>query len=171
MADEPAVTPYGVRSSAAPEQLSVFSFLVGKWEGVGKTRLPDGSYAEYPVSWIGRYILDGTAIADEAHAPFPDGSPGLGISIRSFDAASGAWTIEFINVSMSFIRSQVNARSGSVRQAGDAIVVLDEHGDKLFREVYRRPSEDVFTYAFETSADGGATWDAGSIEFTLKKVE
>ncbi|NIR58034.1 MAG: hypothetical protein GWO02_00180, partial [Gammaproteobacteria bacterium] len=53
--------------------MSVFSFLVGKWEGAGKTRLPDGSYAEYPVTWIGRYILDGTAIADEAHAPFPDG--------------------------------------------------------------------------------------------------
>jgi hypothetical protein len=36
----------------------VFAFLIGKWEGRGKTRLPDGKVAEYSVAWIGRYILD-----------------------------------------------------------------------------------------------------------------
>jgi hypothetical protein len=34
------------------------------------------------VSWIGRYILEGTAIADELHSAYPDGRPFLGISFR-----------------------------------------------------------------------------------------
>jgi hypothetical protein len=46
----------------------VFAFIVGKWQGTGTTRLPDGKVAEFAVSWIGRYILDGNAIADEVHS-------------------------------------------------------------------------------------------------------
>ena len=38
-----------------------------------------------PGSWIGRYILDGTAIADEGHGPYPDGTPFLGITFRQYD--------------------------------------------------------------------------------------
>jgi hypothetical protein len=48
----------------APKELEAFSFLIGKWEGVGKTKLADGRSAEFAVSWIGRYILDGTVIAE-----------------------------------------------------------------------------------------------------------
>jgi len=81
----PSKTIYGERTARAPRELDVFAFLIGTWEGRGKTRLPDGKVAEYPVAWIGRYILDGTAIADEAHAPYPDGRPSLGITFRQYD--------------------------------------------------------------------------------------
>ena len=39
-------TQHVYRNAAAPVELSVFSFLVGKWDGKGRTRLPDGSTAE-----------------------------------------------------------------------------------------------------------------------------
>ena len=81
---DPSKTTYGERNPSAPKELGVFSFLVGKWQGTGKTRLPDGKVAEFSgVSWIGRYILDGTAIADEVHAAYPDGRPALGISFST----------------------------------------------------------------------------------------
>jgi hypothetical protein len=32
----------------------------------------EGTVAEWPVTWIDRCVLDGTAIADELHAPAPD---------------------------------------------------------------------------------------------------
>ena len=47
MAQEPALTAYGDRRESAPEELDLFSFLIGKWEGSGKTRLDDGTIAEY----------------------------------------------------------------------------------------------------------------------------
>ena len=94
MAQAPAITIYGDRHESAPEELELFSFLIGKWEGSGRTRLDDGTIAEYDgLTWIGRYVLDGMAIADEFHGPQPDGSPDLGISFRFFDPESGAWII------------------------------------------------------------------------------
>jgi hypothetical protein len=101
-------TTYGERSPHAPQELDVFAFLIGKWDGQGKTTLPDGKVAEFPVTWIGRYILDGMAIADEMHASSPDGSPYLGISLRQFDANRRTWVIEYLNVTHSFLRRQVN---------------------------------------------------------------
>jgi hypothetical protein len=82
MLPDSSKTIHGERSPRAPRELDVFAFLIGTWEGLGKTRLPDGTVAEYPIAWVGRYILDGTAIADEAHAPYPDGTPSLGITFR-----------------------------------------------------------------------------------------
>ena len=104
---DPTKTAYGEKSPRAAKELDVFAFLIGKWEGRGKTRLPDGKVAEYPVAWVGRYILDGTAIADEVHAPYPDGRPSLGITFRQYDETRKAWVIEFLNVSESFLRRQV----------------------------------------------------------------
>jgi hypothetical protein len=86
-AAEPAISAYGERNPNAPSELNAFAFLVGKWEGAGKAKLPDGKVAEFAVSWIGRYILDGMAIADEFHSLAPDGSPYLGISFRQYDPA------------------------------------------------------------------------------------
>lgn len=69
-----SMTTYGERNPGSPQELNVFSFLIGKWEGKAKTKIENGKFAEYDVTWIGRYILDGTAIADELHGPAPDGS-------------------------------------------------------------------------------------------------
>jgi len=97
---DPSKTTYGERSPQAPQELDVFAFLIGKWEGVGKTRLPDGKVVEYPLTWIWRYILDGTAIAINAtsirtapiairpHRNSPDavsicGSSVVGVIVRS----------------------------------------------------------------------------------------
>src|SRR5580698_2011933 len=111
-AAEPAITPYGHKNVQAPTQLSDFSFLVGTWQGSGRTRLADGSYAQFSgVTWIGRYILNGMAIADEFHASTPDGKAYLGISLRQFDTQHHAWIIEYLNVTNSFLR-QVDPGSG-----------------------------------------------------------
>jgi hypothetical protein len=98
-------TTYGERNPGSPNELEAFAFLVGKWQGTGKVRLPDGKVAEFSgVSWIGRYILDGTAIADELHSAYPDGRPFLGISLRQYDASRKTWIVEHLNVSDSFLR-------------------------------------------------------------------
>jgi hypothetical protein len=169
---KPAVTAYGDRHEAAPEELDLFSFLIGKWQGSGKTRLPDGTIAEYDgLTWIGRYALDGMAIIDELHAPLPDGGTGLGITFRYFDSDSDSWIVEFLNVSNSFIRRQVNARSGAVEKDGSTVVVTSVDGESSSREYYRVIDDDSFVYTIDLTNDGGETWNRGSIEFTMTRVE
>lgn len=167
---DPSKTTYGERNPAAPKELDVFSFLIGKWEGTGSARLADGRVAEFPVSWIGRYILDGTAIADEGHAPYPDGRPGLGISFRHYDAGRKTWIVEFLNVSESFVRKQVNGRSGRVEVDGATVTVLTE-GPTPSRERYRVVDRDNWVYAIDVSTDGGRTWNERQVEMSFRRLE
>ena len=168
----PAITTYGDRHEAAPQELDLFSFLIGKWEGSGRTRLADGTVAEYDgLTWIGRYALDGMAIVDELHAPLPDGGRGLGITLRYFDTGSDCWVVEFLNVTNSFIRRQVNARSGTVEKQGSTVVVTSVSDETMGREFYRLINDDRFVYTIDLSNDRGETWNTGSIEFTMNRVE
>ena len=168
----PAITTYGDRNEAAPEELELFSFLIGKWEGSGKTRLADGTIAEYGgLLWIGRYALDGMAVIDELHAPLPGGGTGLGITLRYFDPDDDSWVVEFLNVTNSFIRRQVNARSGAVERDGSTVVVTSVNDESISREYYRLIDGDNFVYTIDLSNDGGETWNKGPIEFTMHRVE
>ena len=166
-----AITPYGERNARAPAELDLFSFLVGKWHGVGTTTAPDGTPVQFDMTWIGRYVLDGTAIADEFHGATPDGKPYLGVSLRHYDAPQRAWIVEYVNVTGSFLRRQVNARSGSVSRQEDAIVVASEDGQMRIRELYRVSGRDRFTYTTELSQDAGQTWGPRAFEISLTRVE
>ena len=168
---DPSKTTFGELSASAPKELRVFSFLVGKWNGKGKTKLPNGTVAEFPVSWIGRYVLDGTAIADEMHAPAPDGSPYLGISLRQYDPGRKTWIVEYLNVSGSFLRKQVNATAGSVEVSGRNVTVASESPGVTIREHYLVPDDKSFTYRLDVSNDGGRTWNSGQIEMELRRSE
>ena len=170
-AASPAVTSYGKRNPNAPAELDAFAFLVGKWEGAGKTQLPDGKVAEFAVSWVGRYVLDGMVIADEFHSSSPDGSPYLGISLRSYDEVKKAWIVEYINVSSSFLRRQVDADSGSVERRGQTIVVISQSPDIWSRETYRVTSPNHFTYRIDTSVDRGHRWSDSQIEMMFVRKE
>jgi hypothetical protein len=170
----PGTTIYGERNANAPKELGAFAFLVGKWEGGGKTTTADGKIVEFGgVTWIGRYVLDGMVIADEIHASeTPDGKPAFGISLRQYDAVKKAWIVEFLNVSNSFLRKQVNATSGAVTLEGATVVVIGDAPDTRGREIYRVESHDRFTYTLDLSNDGGRTWNvAGHTEMSFSRTE
>ena len=169
--NDPTKTTYGEIAPGAPPELRIFSFLIGKWEGGGKTRLGDGTMAEFPVTWIGRYILDGTAIADELHAPAPDGTPYLGITLRQFDPGRQGWIIEFLNVTGSFLRRQVNADAGSVVVNGQDVTVNSASPGISIREHYLVPDREQLTYRLDVSSDDGQTWVEGQVEMNFRRVE
>jgi hypothetical protein len=171
MAAEPAITTYGQVNAAAPRQLNLFGFLVGKWKGAGTARLADGSHAQFELTWIGRYILNGMAIADEFHSLAPDGKPYLGISIRQFDLSHDSWIIEYLNVSGSFLRRQVSPQSGSVSLQAGTIVVISEDAQTRIRESYRVADQNHFTYTTDMSRDAGRSWEPVSIEMSMERVE
>lgn len=167
----PSITTYGEANADAPRELSAFAFLIGRWEGTGKTKLPDGKVGEFPITWIGRYILDGMAIADEGHSAMPDGSPYLGITLRSYDSAKKSWVVEFLNVNGSFLRRQVNPGSGSVQVRGRDVVVISQSEDAWIRETYHVASADRFTYSMDLSQDRGQSWTLGQVEMSLSRKE
>jgi Protein of unknown function (DUF1579) len=166
---DPSITTYGEKSPGSPQELSVFSFLIGKWDGKGRTKLENGKFAEYDVTWIGRYILDGTAIADELHGPAPDGSPYLGISLRQYDAQRRRWIIEYLNVTNSFLRRQVNRESGAVRVSGRNVTVTSESPGIVVREQYQVENDNTFVYRLDVSNDGGESWNEGQVEMTFRR--
>ena len=166
---DPTKTAYGEKSPRAPKELDVFAFLIGKWEGRGKTRLADGTVAEYPVAWIGRYILDGTAIADESHGPYPDGRPFLGISFRQYDQGRKTWIVEHLNVSESFLRRQVREGTGSVAVNDRTVTVTSASPGVVVREHYVVTDADNWVFRLDSSNDDGRTWNEGAIEFTFRR--
>ena len=167
--NDPSKTTYGERNPGAPQELGVFAFLVGKWDGKGKTRLENGKFAEFAVTWIGRYILDGMAIADEMHSSAPDGSPYLGISLRQYDTNRRTWIIEYLNVSNSFLRKQVNPGAGSVTVNGRNVTVTSESPGVRIREHYQVADQDNWVYRLDVSNDDGKTWNEGQIEMTFRR--
>jgi Protein of unknown function (DUF1579) len=157
--NDPTKTTYGEKDQDTPKELDAFSFLIGTWEGKGKTRLDDGRWREYKVTVIGRYILGGTAIADEFHAPTPDGKPYLGINLRHYDRNRQTWVVEYLNVSNSFLRKLVNSRSGSVTVSGRNVTVAGESPEFSYRERYEVEDGGNWVLRIETSTDGGENWN------------
>ena len=135
------------------------------------TRLEDGNHAQFELTWIGRYILNGMAIADEIHSLAPDGQPYLGISLRHFDAKDNSWIVEYLNVSNSFLRRQVNPQSGNVSVDAGTVVVVSEDGKTRIRERYRVEDQNHFTYRTDMSHDEGRSWDAVLVEMTMTRVD
>lgn len=71
---------YGTLNPKAAPELSRFAFLIGSWKCEAKLLSPDGTWQKFMAAWLGHYILDGYAIADEyrtfARMRLPNG-PGI----------------------------------------------------------------------------------------------
>ena len=157
--NDPTKTTYGEKGQDTPKELDVFSFLIGTWEGNGKTRLDDGRVAEYKVTSIGRYILSGAAIADEFHATTPDGKLYLGINLWYYDRNRQNWVVEYLNVSNSFLRKLVNSSFGSVTVRGRNVTVASESPEMSYRERYEVEDGGSWILRADTSTDGGKNWN------------
>jgi hypothetical protein len=166
---DPAVTKYGTLNAAAPAELATFSFLVGTWAGTGTYRDPEGKLTSYELQWIGRYALNGMAIADELRAG--DGAAVQGLQLRYFDAGTKVWTIEFLNFVQSFLRKQVNAEVGAVIQEGARITIEQTGpGGAPGREVYTLVDADHFTYSLDNSKPDGS-WDESVFTMQMERRE
>jgi hypothetical protein len=166
---DPPKTSYGEMSSRAPRELGAFAFLIGRWDGTGRTRLPDGKVVEYPLTWIGRYILDGTAIADEVHGTARDGSRAVALTFRQFDGASKTWVIELLGLPDSRFFRQVHQGSGSVTVSGRNVTVISDGASGRIREHYLVADDDRWVYRLDESGDSGKSWNEGRTEYILQR--
>jgi hypothetical protein len=66
---------FGQANPNAPAALSRFAFLIGRWRCEARVRLDNGEWQTLQATWLGRFILDGYAIADEYRMTGSSGKP------------------------------------------------------------------------------------------------
>jgi hypothetical protein len=85
---------FGQPNPNAPAALSRFASLIGRWRCDAKVRSANREWQTFRAMWLGRFILDGYAIADEYRMT---GSSGelivLGMNIRTYDAPNRSGTL------------------------------------------------------------------------------
>jgi hypothetical protein len=64
---------FGKANPNAPKALSQFGFLIGRWRCEATVRLGEGTEQKLEATWLGRFILDGYAIAEEYRMTGPAG--------------------------------------------------------------------------------------------------
>jgi hypothetical protein len=90
---------FGKANPNAPAALSRFAFLIGRWRCEARVRLAHGEWQTLQATWLGRFILDGYAIADEYRMTGASGELiVLGMNLRTYDATKQTWNIKWLNV-------------------------------------------------------------------------
>lgn len=160
---------FGTPNPQAPSALSRFAFLIGKWQCDARVRLVDGEWQALQGTWVGRFILDGYAIADEYRMT---GSTGelivLGMNVRTYDATKQAWNIKWLNALAGTWVDLGPEELGGVTFEGRSIIYaftepVATHA--YTRATYTNISENHFTWRGERS-DNGKTWS----EFMVVEV-
>lgn len=153
---------YGKPNPNAPQELSKFAFLVGKWRSEAKLKQQDGTWEDLRALWEGRYILDGYAIADEYRMTTLAGELlVLGINIRTYDAKKKAWNLKWLNALAGTWTDLGPEELGGVVADAKAISYLMKEPvaqHAFTRATYTNISADHFTWRGDRSNDG-KTWD------------
>lgn len=145
----------------APAALSRFAFLVGRWRCEAKINTASGESQVFHASWLGRFILDGYAIADEYRMTSSSGELiVLGMNFRAFDAARQSWNIKWLNALAGRWTDLVSEEFGGVKFDGDSISYAFKEpaaSHAYTRATYTNISKTRFTWLGDKS-DDAKTW-------------
>jgi hypothetical protein len=152
---------FGQPNPDAPPALSRFAFLIGRWRCDAKIRVADGEWQTFPATWLGRFILDGHAIADEYRMTRDSGELiVLGLNLRSYDANKQIWNIKWLNALAGTWVDLGPEKLGGVTFDGQSITYALEEpmaAHAYTRATYTNISRTHFTWRGEKS-DDGKTW-------------
>jgi hypothetical protein len=155
---DPAHDDLGHANPKAPAALSLFAFLVGRWRCEARVRLTDGAWQTFHATWIGRFILDGYAIADEYRMTGPSGELiVVGLNLRVYDPARQVWNIKWLNALAGTWVDLGPEELGGVRVDDRSITYAFEEpmaGHAYTRATYTNISPTHFTWRGERSEDG-----------------
>lgn len=157
----------------APGELSRFDFVVGAWRGKASLRRDDGAWEHLDVSWNGRYILDGYAIADDYRMTTANGDLlVLGVNVRAYDPKSRVWRMKWLNALGGSWVDLGPEELGGVRVDENSITyeMHEPVADHPFtRATYTTVSKDVFTWRGERSHDRSSWEDFLLIELHRRR--
>jgi len=140
------------------EESALYGRFVGEWVFDNEYYRDDGSVASSAGEWNFAWALEGRAIVDlwtyptrAERARSGEGPGGLGVTVRTYDAAANAWRIAW---------SSVDGRCllFSGRRVGDEIVQEGEERGVPLRWIFFDIEAESFSWRAEDSSDGGRTW-------------
>jgi hypothetical protein len=151
---------FGNPNPNAPAALSRFAFLIGRWRCEARVRSAEGEWQTFEARWLGRFILDGYAIADEYRMT---GSSGelivLGMNLRTYDATKQIWNIKWLNALAGTWVDLGPEELGGVTFDGPSIIYAFKEpvaAHAYTRATYTNISQTHFTWRGEKSDDGKA---------------
>jgi len=155
-------TAYSSPNPKAPPELSQFAFLIGSWRCDVSVKATDGTWQKYQATWVGRYILDGYAIADEYR--MINGAGELivhGMNFRSYSVEKKTWVMRWLDIRRSSWVELGPQRLGGVRVSPQTITfnLVDIFApDAISRVTFSNIAADHFTWREDKSLDQGRTW-------------
>jgi len=148
---------FGKLNPNAPAALSRFAFLIGRWRCEARVRV-NGEWRRFEATWLGRFILDGYAIADEYRMKDPAGELiVLGMNFRTYDAAKQIWNIKWLNGLAGTWVDLGREELGGVRFDGQSITYAFKEpvaAHAYTRATYTNNSNAHFAWRGEKSDDG-----------------
>jgi hypothetical protein len=123
--------------------------------------LATGEWQTLQATWLGRFILEGYAIADEYRMTDASGEPiVLGMNLRAYDATSQTWNIKWLNALAGTWVDLGPEELGGVTFDGQSVIYAFKEPmapHAYTRATYTNISEEHFTWQGEKS-DDGKTW-------------
>lgn len=148
---------FGKPNPNAPPELSRFGFLIGKWLCEARVRSANGEPQIFQATWVGRYVLDGYAIADEYWMSDPSGKlVVLGMNFRTYNAAEQTWNIKWLNALTGIWTDLAPSELGGAHFDGQSITYAfrEPTADHRYtRATYTSVSKSRFTWRGEKSDD------------------
>ena len=130
---------------------------MGRWEFKAKLKSANGEWQTLEGTWLGHYILDGYAIADEYRMTRPSGElMVLGMNFRTYDAAHGTWNIRWLDALAGTWTDLVSAELGGARFDGRSVTYVFKEpmaSHSYTRASYLNVSDTHFTWRGEKSED------------------
>ena len=157
---------FGKLSPQAPPDLGAFAFLIGSWQCNARVKSANGEWQRFEAQWIGRFILDGHAIADEYRMTTLSGQLAvLGMNVRTYNPATHTWTIQWLDGLTGACTNLVSEELGGVyinRSYGrDSSVTYafkePTAAHRYTRDTYTTHSPTRFTWKGDQSIDA-QTW-------------
>jgi len=151
---------FGERNPKAPPELSRFAFLIGRWKCEARVKTANGAWQTFPATWVGRYILDGYAIADEYRMTDAFGNLiVLGVNLRTYDASRKIWNLRWLHALSGSWTDLASEELGGVRFEGQSVIYAFKEpmaGHAYTRATYTSVSETRFRWRGERSDDAKA---------------
>jgi hypothetical protein len=152
---------FGQANPLAPAALARFAFLIGRWRCEAHVASATGDWHTFEATWLGRFILDGYAIADEFRMT---GSSGelivLGVNLRTYDATAQMWNMKWLHALAGTWVDLGPEELGGVTFDGPSIIYAFKEpmaAQAYTRATYTNISHTHFTWRGEKS-DNGKAW-------------
>ncbi|MBV9339534.1 MAG: hypothetical protein JO159_01425 [Acidobacteria bacterium] len=124
-------------------------------------RLANGEWQTFAARWLGRFILDGYAIADEYSMMNSSGELiVLGMNFRTYDVTRSIWNLKWLNALAGTWVDLGPPELGGIKFDGQSVTYTFKEpvaAHALTRATYTNISNGQFTWRGEKSEDG-KTW-------------